>query len=77
MAPEKRKCFPGSRSQINQFSRFEVSNQSAIPSPGLEYQFVYNKRFEPFVEAGLWRMSSSFNYAKTAMTSRIFSKVKC
>ena len=40
------------------YSRFELSNQAAShKTPGMEYQFVFNKRFEPFIKSGMWSMS--------------------
>ena len=36
------------------FSRIEISNDHARNTTGLQYQFVYNKRFKTFVDQGLW-----------------------
>ena len=55
------------------YSRFEVSNQAASHKiPGIEYQFVYNKRFEPFIKSGMWSMSKLFEYSKNGISDEVF-----
>ena len=56
------------------FSRIEISNDHARNTSGLEYQFVYNKRFKTFVDQGLWETRKFFMYAKNGLHNDIFEK---
>ena len=55
------------------FSRIEISNDHARNTIGLEYQFVYNKRFKTFVDQGLWETRKLFMYAKDGVQNDIFA----
>ena len=57
------------------FSRIEISNDHAINTTGLQYQFVYNKRFKTFVDQGLWETRKFFMYAKNGLDHDIFEKL--